>query len=177
MYLGIPTCQILGRKDRRSRWLQFTVELARLELWTIPNNWRTNCPQTSHYKKSSERQTNEINFHSHNSILSSLKIATQKVFSLMAPKKKAHDPTTQIGRLLKNAISVIIVGRKKKLRKATPLIKRQEKTFWILTFWEFIQFSYCLLVLLSHIYFLLGRRFWAILGIHLLIKQCIFKVD
>ena len=100
-----------------------------------------------------------------------------KSFFFDGAKKKAHDPTTQIGRLLKNAISVIIVGRKKKLRKATPLIKRQEKTFWILTFWEFIQFSYCLLVLLSHIYFLLGRRFWAILGIHLLIKQCNFKVD
>ena len=64
-------------------------------------------------KKSSERQTNEINFHSHNSILSSLKIATQKVFFFDGAKKKAHDPTTQIGRLLKNAISVIIVGRKK----------------------------------------------------------------
>ena len=42
-------------------------------------------------------------------------------------KKKAHDPTTQIGRLLKNAISVIIVGRKKSFRHTTPLIKRQEK--------------------------------------------------
>ena len=47
----------------------------------------------------------------------------------MAPKKKAHDPTTQIGRLLKNAISVIIVGRKKNLEKPHPSLKDKKKRF------------------------------------------------
>ena len=34
----------------RSRVIAIHCE-RRLELWTIPNNWRTNCPQTSHSHK------------------------------------------------------------------------------------------------------------------------------
>ena len=114
LYLGIPTCQILGRKDRRSRWLQFTVGLARLELWTIPNNWRTNCPQTSQHctkKVQNAKPTKSISIHTIQFWAPS-KLPPKKFF-LWWRQKKAHDPTTQIGRLLKNAISVIIVGRKK----------------------------------------------------------------
>ena len=94
--LWIPPWSGRGKSDCNSLW----VSLWRLELWTIPNNWRTNCPQTYRREESTVQKDVElrllhkkkfrakINFHSHNSILSWAKIATQKKSKRLRQKKK-----------------------------------------------------------------------------------------
>ena len=91
----IPPWSGRGKSDCNSLW----VSLWRLELWTIPNNWRTNCPQTYRREESTVQKDVErllhkkkfrakINFHSHNSILSWAKIATQKKSKRLKKKKR-----------------------------------------------------------------------------------------
>ena len=121
---------------------------------------------TALYKKSSERQTNEINFHSHNSILSSLKIATQKVFSLMAPKKGTwpYNPNWQIAKKCHKCYNS---GKKKNLEKPHPSLKDKKKRFEFSPFEN--SFNFHTVFEFSYLFFI-GDDFLAILGIHLLIK-------
>ena len=166
--MGIPTCQILGRKDRRSRWLQFTVGLARLELWTIPNNWRTNCPQTSQHctkKVQNAKPTKSISIHTIQFWAPS-KLPPKKFFLWWRQKKGTwpYNPNWQIAKKCHKCYNS---GKKKNLEKPHPSLKDKKKRFEFSPFEN--SFNFHTVFEFSYLFFI-GDDFLAILGIHLLIK-------
>ena len=158
LYLGIPTCQILGRKDRRSRWLQFTVGLARLELWTIPNNWRTNCPQTSQHctkKVQNAKPTKSISIHTIQFWAPS-KLPPKKFFLWWRQKKGTwpYNPNWQIAKKCHKCYNS---GKKKNLEKPHPSLKDKKKRFEFSPFEN--SFNFHIVFEFSYLFFI-GDDFW-----------------